>query len=90
MAVPCSTASRHWKLYWPIYQYPPSSRFERFELNSDAPIRITAIHRVKDLSHVPVLLKLKVPDDFESRPWYQTLRPNFFFDPLGVRPSPKG
>ena len=90
MTVPCSTASRHWKLFWPVYQYPPSSRFEWFEWSSDAPIRITGIHRVNDLSHVPVLLKLAVPDDVGSRRWYQTLRPNFFFDPLGVRPSPKG
>jgi hypothetical protein len=90
MTVPCSTASRYWKLFWPIYQYPLLSRFEWFEWRSDGPIRITAIHRVKDLSQVPVLLKLTVPDDFGSRRWYQTLRPNFFFDPLGVRPSPRG
>jgi hypothetical protein len=90
MTVPCSAASRHWKLFWPIYQYPPSSRFGWFEWSSDAPIRIAAVHRVKDLSHVPVLLKLTVPDDFGSRRWYQTLRPNFFFDRLGVRLSPKG
>jgi hypothetical protein len=89
MTVPCSTA-QHWRLFWPLYQYPTLSRFEWFEWSSDAPVRITAINRVKDLSHLPVLLKLAVPDDFENRRWYQTLRPNFFFDPLGVRPSPKG
>jgi hypothetical protein len=88
--VPCSTGSRHWNVFWPIYQYPPSSVFERFELDAAAPLRITSIRRVDDLSRVPLLLKLSVPDDYRDRRWYQMLRANFFFDPLGARPSPKG
>jgi hypothetical protein len=88
-AVPCSAGPRHWKLFWPVYQYPPSSRFERFEWRSASPLRVPSIRRVGDLSHAPLLLKLTVPDDYQARRWYQTLRENFFFDPLGVRQSPK-
>ena len=90
MTVPCSTGSQHWKLFWPIYQYQPSARFERFEWTGVGPIRVDSLRRVTDLSQVRLLLKLAVPDDYRGRPWYQVLRRNFYFDPLGVRPSPKG
>ena len=90
ISVPCSTGPRRWKLFWPVYQYPPLSRFDRFEWKTDSSIRVRSVRRVTDLSRIPILLKLSVPDDYASRPWYQTLRRNFFFDPLGLRLSAKG
>ena len=85
MHVPCSVGARHWTLFWPVYQYPPASRFRWFETDGDAGIRIGAVGRVANLRDIPVLLKLAVPDDYLRRRWYQTLRPRFFVEPLLVR-----
>jgi len=84
MTVPCSRGSSRWTLFWPVYQYPPASRLRWFEASRAAPIRIHSIHRVGDLRHVRLLLKLAVPDDYQRRHWYHVLRRRFFIDPLGV------
>ena len=89
MTVPCADGARHWKLFWPVYQHPPSSRFERFEWKSAGTARIGAVHRIRDIGQTPLLLKLTVPDDYRNRRWYQTLREAFFFDPRGVRQIPE-
>ena len=87
MTVPCSTGSRHWTLFWPVYQRPPAARFRWFEESSAAPVRILAIHRVSDARHVRLLLKLAAPDDYARRQWYQVLHRRFFIDPIVVRQS---
>jgi hypothetical protein len=87
VTVPCSRASRRWKLFWPVYQRPPASRFRWFEVGSTDRIRIESIHRVGDLARFRLLPRLAVPDDYQNRRWYHTLRRRFFIEPLGVRQS---
>ena len=82
MRVPCSQGALHWKLFWPVYQAPPASRFRWFESGAP-PVRIRSIHRI-DGRRQRLLLKLAVPDDYQQRRWYHTLRRRFFVDPLGV------
>ena len=84
MIVPCSRDSRLWKLFWPVYQYPPASRLQWFETTSNAGIQILSIHRVADLRGRRLLLKLAVPEDYQQRKWYHILRRSFFVDPLGA------
>ena len=84
--VPCSIGPRHWMVFWAVYQRPPVSSFRWFEWAKDAPVRINAIRRVKDLASIPLLLKMTVPDDFRRRVWYQTLLPDFYSDSSGVSP----
>ncbi len=83
MRVPCSQG-HHWIVFWPIYQYPPTSRFRWFETESATALRIVSIKRFSDLHDVPLLLKFVVPDDFPRRRWYQSLRPRFLVEPLAV------
>jgi hypothetical protein len=70
-----------------VYQYPPASRLRWFEASPAAQIRINSIHRVDDSHGVRLLLKLAVPEDYQQRRWYHTLRRRFFIDPLGVSQS---
>jgi len=87
MTVPCSRGSLRWKLFWPVYQYPPASRLRWFETSNGATIRIQSIDRVSAARRAPLLLKLAVPDDYQRRRWYHTLRRRFFIEPLGVSQS---
>jgi len=82
MVVPCSRNSRLWKVFWPVYQYPPASRLRWFETTSNAGIQIHSVHRVADLSGRRLLLKLVVPEDYQRRKWYHVLRRGFFGNPL--------
>jgi len=84
VTVPCSIGPKHWVLFWAVYQYPPVSSFRWFQWSKDAPLRINAIRRVKDLASTPLLLKATVPDDFRRRVWYQTLLADFHSDSRGV------
>jgi len=87
MTVPCSRGSRRWKVFWPVYQHPPASRFQWFEIGRTGRLRVESVRRVGDLRQVRLLLRLAVPEDYPSRRWYHTLRRLFFTEPLGLRQS---
>jgi hypothetical protein len=70
-----------------VYQFPPASRFKWFETDRTSGIRVRDVSRLADLREIPLLLKLTVPDDYERRPWYQTVRPRFVVEPLAVHPT---
>ena len=87
MIVPCSRGARRWKLFWPVYQYPPDARFQWFEASPAPAIRIASIHRVNAGRQGRLLLKLAVPENYQRRQWYHVLRRRFVVEPLGVVPT---
>lgn len=73
LTIPCEHADQAWTVMWPVYQHLPEQVFEGFEYPGPAVLRVDGISRVKDLAGYPLLLRLRLPDDWMQRPLHHVL-----------------
>ena len=71
--VNCDRAGQRWLVLWPVYQHSPYQVFDGFELSSDAPARVLGISRARDVTQFPLLLRMRLPDNWRSSPAHQQL-----------------
>ena len=64
-------------VFFPVYRLSPATcdgvtqHFAGIELSADAPPPIEGLYRVTDLSNLPLLLYLRLPDDWQEQPSHQ-------------------
>lgn len=83
--VPCENEHQRWTVMWPVYQHLPHQAFRGFELGGDSPLRIAAIERVRNVRDYPILVRLRLPDNWASRARSQQLNAAAL-SPWRVRP----
>ena len=84
-AVACERPQQRWTVMWPVYQHLPYQAFTGFELAADTPLRVAAIDRVRDVTRYPLLVRMRLPDDWRDRSLTQRLDPTAV-SPFRVRP----
>ena len=68
--VRCSNGARGWRLFLPTYDVDPQIVLRGLEWNGADPLRVLAVRKVRDLAATPFLIRLTLPDDWRSRPFY--------------------
>ncbi len=87
LTIPCERADQMWTVMWPVYQHLPYQAFAGFECPGPALLRVHAVSRVRNLDGYPLLLRLRLPDDWTGRPMHHVLNLTAV-SPARVRPVP--
>lgn len=72
---------------WPVYQHLPQQVFEGFEYPGPALLRMLWVSRVRSLDDYPLMLRLRLPDDWMQRSMHHTLN-LATVSPARARPVP--
>lgn len=73
LAVPCERAGQDWTVMWPVYQHLPYQVFDGFEVPDAGALRVQALGKAHSVEAFPLLLRLRLPEDWARRALHQTL-----------------
>jgi len=71
--VACSTGTRHWRLFLPIYESGARWRFKSIEWPAGDTITVGPLRKVADPRTTPLMLVLALPDNWRQQPFYHQL-----------------
>lgn len=71
--VGCSTGTRNWRLFLPVYESGPRWRFSAIEWPADGAVNVRSVRRIADPRTTPLMIVLVLPENWRELPFYHQL-----------------